>query len=101
MRFIFHPEALSEYEQATIYYSKISKQLAVSFIDCIEMGIKKILEYPGGWQTIEEDVRRLLIKRFPFGIYYTIESDHVLIVAVMHMSREPEYWIERLHKSNG
>jgi hypothetical protein len=73
MRFVFHPGALEEYEKASIYYSKISRELAVSFIECVERGIKKILEYPEGWQMVEEDVRRHLIKRFPFGIYYTIE----------------------------
>ena len=96
MRYIFHPEALQEYEEATVYYSKISRELAVSFIDLVEKGIKKIREHPEAWQVVEEDVRRHLIKRFPFGIYYTIEGDHILIVAVMHMSRQPGYWKKRL-----
>lgn len=96
MRYIFHPEALQEYEEAALYYKEISRELAVSFINSVEKGIKKILEYPEAWQAVEEDVRRHLIKRFPFGIYYTIQEDYVLIVAVMHMSRKPGYWKKRL-----
>jgi len=45
---------------------------------------------------VEEDVRRCLVQRFPFGIYFTFEPDHFLIVAVMHLSREPGYWKERM-----
>jgi toxin ParE1/3/4 len=96
MRFVFHPQALQEYKKATRYYSKISSQLLKSFIQSVESGIKKILEYPEGWQIVEDDVRRHLIKQFPFGIYYIIEGDYIHIMAVMHMNREPDYWKDRL-----
>ncbi|HLP48931.1 MAG TPA: type II toxin-antitoxin system RelE/ParE family toxin [Candidatus Kapabacteria bacterium] len=96
MRYIFHPEALQEYEEAVLYYSEISKDLAVAFIKCIENGIKKIREYPDAWQIVEEDIRRHLIKRFPFGIYYSIEREYIMIISVMHMNRKPGYWISRI-----
>ena len=99
MRFIFHQEALLEYEKAAVYYSKISKELSISFIETIESGLKEILEYPEGRQIIEEDIRRYLIKRFPFGIYYTIESDYIQIIAIMHMKRKPGYWKDRLRQN--
>ena len=96
MRYIFHPEALEDYEDAVEYYAEISPDLANAFINSIENGIKRILSHPEGWQAVEEDVRRHLTKRFPFGIYYTIEGDYISIVAVMHMSRRPGYWKHRL-----
>ncbi len=98
MRYIFHPAALQEYEEAAAYYGEISRELAVSFINSVEKGIETILESPKTWLFVEEDVRRHLIKRFPFGIYYTIEEDYILIMAVMHMSRRPGYWKKRLVK---
>jgi toxin ParE1/3/4 len=98
MRYIFHPEAVEEYEESATYYRKISRELAISFVNSVEKGIEKILESPNTWPIVEEDVRRHLIKRFPFGIYYTIEDDYILIMAVMHMSRRPGYWKKRLGK---
>jgi plasmid stabilization system protein ParE len=98
MRYIFHSGALAEYEDAAGYYKNISRELAISFVDSVEKGIERILESPNTWPTVEEDVHRHLIKRFPFGIYYTIEGDYILIVAVMHMSRRPGYWKKRLEK---
>jgi toxin ParE1/3/4 len=44
---------------------------------------------------IDEDIRRCLTQKFPYGILYTIEPDYILILAVMHCSREPGYWKNR------
>ena len=97
MNYFFHPEALAEYSEAAYYYSEISSSLAERFIFHIENGIDKIISHPLAWQPIEEDIRRYLIKRFPFGIYYTIEdNDSIIIQAVMHLSREPDYWKSRI-----
>ena len=99
MNYHFHPEALNEYAEATQYYAEISHSLAMNFISQVEKGINEILLHPQAWQLIEEDVRRYLLKRFPFGIYYTIEaSGSIMIQAVMHLSRKPGYWKTRIIK---
>ena len=82
------------------YYADISPRLAESFIKAIESGIDDILAYPEAWQIVEEDVRRHLIRRFPFGIYYCVEGDLIMIYAVIHMSRQPDYWKSRTTRSN-
>ena len=99
MNFHFHPEAFQEYADATQYYAGISTSLAIGFVSQVEEGINLILLYPRAWQPIEEDIRRHLVKRFPFGIYYTIENNENLIIqAVMHLSRKPGYWKARILK---
>jgi len=92
----FHPEALGEYLGAVSYYADISPRLAESFIESFESAIDEILTYPEAWQIVEEDVRRCLIRRFPFGIYYCTEGDRIMIYAVMHMSRDAKYWKRRI-----
>lgn len=96
MKYSFHPEALEEYLGAVSYYAAISQPLAKSFVQAVERGIERILAHPEAWQIVEEDVRRHLINRFPFGIYYCIEGDRILICALMHMSRHPDYWKGRI-----
>ncbi len=95
MKYYFHPEALEEYLEAVSYYADMSHRLAESFINAVETGIENILTSPEAWQIVEEDVRRHIIPRFPFGIYYCIEDDRVFIYVVMHMSRPPDYWKSR------
>jgi len=101
MNFTFHPEALQEYIDAIHYYRKISPALANAFAAEVENSINQILLYPEAWQPIEVGVRRCLVRRLPFGIYYTVESSNsTTIQAVMHLSRKPGYWKEREKNRN-
>jgi hypothetical protein len=66
------------------------------FIAAVDQAIDQILDSPTRGQVLDEDVRRCLTRVFPYGVLYTIEPDFVLIVAVMHCSREPGYWKGRV-----
>ncbi|HEX7409473.1 MAG TPA: type II toxin-antitoxin system RelE/ParE family toxin [Candidatus Binatia bacterium] len=98
MRYEFNPQALEEYEAAALRYAEREAALALRFIEVVEDAVHRILEAPTRWRVIAEDVRRCLTRVFPYGILYTVEPDFVLIVAVMHCSREPGYWKQRLTK---
>jgi len=95
MRFEFHPEALEEYEEAARYYASCQAGLELRFIDCVESSLRQVSEAPTRWAVFVVDVRRCLVRVFPFAIPYSVESDYVLIIAVMHLSREPGYWRDR------
>ena len=93
----FDLEALAEYEAAARYYAVQQPDLDLRSIACVEEAIALICEAPERWRVFAgREVRRALTRVFPDGILYTIEPDHVLIVAVAHYSREPGYWRDRL-----
>ena len=98
MKYRFHPEALEEYREAVLWYSGRELKIARQFVASVENAIERIVVAPHRWRIIDEDVRRCLTRIFPFAILYTIESDYLLIVAVMHCSREPDYWKSRIDK---
>ena len=95
MRYVFHPEALTEYAEAVQYYVEQRDGIAQVFIDSIEDAVYQIRGSPKRYAVIEEDVRRCLAQKFPYAILYTIEQDYILILAVMHCSRKPGYWKNR------
>jgi toxin ParE1/3/4 len=96
MRYVFHPEALTEYAEAVQYYTEQRVEVAQAFINAIEDTVYRISESPVRYAAIDDDdVRRCMARRFPYGILYTIEQDDILILAVMHCSREPGYWKSR------
>ena len=95
MKYVFHPEALAEYSEAVQYYAEQRTEIAQAFINAIEDAIFRIREYPNRYATIDEDIRRCMTRKFPSGILYTIEQDNILILAVMHCSREAGYWKNR------
>jgi plasmid stabilization system protein ParE len=91
----FADAALAEFIEAGRYYNRQVPGLGDDFVDEIESGIRKILHGPSVWRPIEDDVRRFLVARFPYGIYYTVEEDVVTIWAVKHLHRDPDYWQQR------
>jgi plasmid stabilization system protein ParE len=99
MKHEFHPEALAEYEAAARYYSERDPVVGIRFVEAVEDAIERIADSPKRWRIFEEDIRRCLTRVFPYGVLYTIEHDFVLVVAVMHCSREPGYWKHRIAKS--
>ena len=99
MRYEFHPDALNELKETAQYYAAREVGLDLRFVDSVEESIGGIIEAPTRWRIIDEDVRRCLTHVFPHGVLYTIEQDYVLILAVMHCSREPGYWKYRLEQT--
>ena len=95
MKYVFHPEALKEYADAVRYYTEQRTEVAQAFINAIEDAVYRVRESPTRYNAIDDDVRRCITRRFPYGILYTIEQDYILILAVMHCSREPGYWKSR------
>jgi plasmid stabilization system protein ParE len=96
MRYVFHPEALEEYREAANWYADREPELGLRFIEAVEAAVQQVIEAPARWRVIDEDVQRCLTRVFPYGLLYTIEKDFILIVAVMHCSREPGYWKSRV-----
>ena len=95
MKHRFVEDALDEFIAAGRYYNQQVPGLGDAFVDEVEAGIRAILNGPEVWRVVEDDVRRYLIRRFPYGIYYTIEGDAVVIWAVKHLHRDPDYWQHR------
>jgi toxin ParE1/3/4 len=98
VRWEFHPEALQEYQEATRYYAERDPQLALRFVEAVEDAIHRIVEMPSAWRVLDDDVRRCRARGFPYGVLYSVETDVILVVAVMHGSREPGYWMRRMNE---
>lgn len=79
MRYVFHPEALAEYAEAVQYYAQQRTGVAQALIDAVEDAVYRVREAPNRYATIDEEVRRCMTHKFPYGILYIIESDYILI----------------------
>jgi len=95
MSFVFHPEAETEFNEAIDYYEKIELGLGYDFAIEVYNTIQRSVSFPKAWSVIEGDIRRSLVKRFPYGVLYSEENDEIYIIAVMHLNRLPDYWKHR------
>jgi toxin ParE1/3/4 len=99
MRPEFHPEAVLEFAEAVQFYKQRGRTLSQRFAGEIRNTIAKIVATPERWRIVEEDVRRCLVRVFPYSVLYTIEVDYILILAIAHGKRRPGYWRHRLLKT--
>lgn len=96
MKFDFHPEADEEFVEAVAYYEESDYGLGIDFLREVYSTIRNAIDYPTMWPSVEDEVRRCLVHRFPYGVLYSIEPDGIFILAVMHLHRDPDYWKHRL-----
>ncbi len=96
MKIDFLEAAQSELDDAFEWYEAQQKNLGVQFIGEFNAAIKRISAYPDSYMLIDSTIRRCLIKRFPYSILYGINVDMIVIIAVAHLHRKPNYWQGRL-----
>ncbi len=96
MNYFFHPEAKKELKDAVKYYNECGSGLGYVFMEEVKTTINRIIHYPRSWTALSKNTRRCLTRRFPYGVIYREMDKGILIVAVMHMKREPGYWMNRL-----
>ena len=95
MNFSFPPEAEQEFNAAIDYYESIHPGLGYDFAFEVRSAIHRAIDFPKAWSVLDGDVRRSLVKRFPYGVLYSKENNGILILAVMNLHREPGYWETR------
>jgi len=95
MRVLYHPEAEREVIEAALFYSGKVPNLGSEFLDEIDSAVQNIRSDPTRLPIIEDDIRVYLVPRFPYGIYYRVESEEIRILIVRHHSRDPDYGIDR------
>ncbi|MBU0621290.1 MAG: type II toxin-antitoxin system RelE/ParE family toxin [Gammaproteobacteria bacterium] len=89
------PEAELDLEDAAIWYEKQSVGLGRQFLDEALASLSTIAESPLLYPLMHRNTRRALMRRFPFGVYYRVNPYAVIVVAIMHGSRDPRSWKSR------
>jgi plasmid stabilization system protein ParE len=89
-------EAEAELDHAVAHYNALFAGLGAEFAANVRDSLSHIEKFPDAWQLLGQRVRRYRLSRFPYGIVYARLETEIVVVAVMHLHRKPEYWSERL-----
>lgn len=92
----FVAAAEAELRDIALRYGQESASLADEFELEMRRGVDFIAANPEAAPRIQSDVRRKVLRRFPFSLFYAIEPDRIRILAVAHHHRRPGYWAGRL-----
>jgi len=80
---------------AARYYELQAPGLGMDFLEKIDSAVRDIGEDSERWPVLRLQIRRRLIHRFPYGLLYRVDPDEIIILAIMHLHRHPDYWIGR------
>ena len=96
MRVRFLGPARDEFRDSIRYYNAQRKGLGSEFRDEVKVAIKLIQKHPEAWHPLSERTRRCLVNRFPYGVIYQVRDQEILVVAIAHLHRKPDYWVDRI-----
>ena len=85
-----------ELDQAVRWYAAQAPGLGDAFLIEVLSAADRIVRFPKAWHSLGEGIRRCRLSRFPYGLIYTIDNDDILVLAVAHLHRRPDYWRHRL-----
>jgi toxin ParE1/3/4 len=91
----FYEAAEEEMIHAVGYYEAQQQKLGRRFLAAVQDSINRIVINPEAYSPVYPGIRRCIVKSFPFGIIFRQEKEKIIIVAVMHLHRDPDYWKER------
>jgi hypothetical protein len=97
MKIIILAVAERELSEAIVYYNSECPGLGYEFALETRDSLKRIGSFPDAWPPFSKTTRRCLINRFPYGILYQKRKDEIIVYAFMHLKRNPETWLKRLH----
>ena len=92
---IFASEAEADALEAFTWYEGQREGLGVQFRDAVDSAVARIAEAPLAYAVQYRDLRRVLVRRFPYALYYRVYPSVVVVVAVVHGRRHPRVWRRR------
>jgi len=96
VRVRFTSTSEAELKAAMEFYQSAQTGLGAEFLAEVEATTNLIESFPLAWSPLSPRTRRCRTHRFPYGLFYQIRSDEILIVAVMDLRRDPRRWEEYL-----
>jgi plasmid stabilization system protein ParE len=95
-KLFIHEDAQIEYVESYAWYHERGNHIAEAFEREVEHALAVLHDAPDRWPAYIGKWRRILLRRFPFGIVYGIMDKKIVVVAIMHTRRKPGYWKNRL-----
>lgn len=94
-RLVAEPRVDLDIAAAYQWYENEEPGLGVEFVDQLLATYDRIAIGPRQYQSLRSGIRRALLRRFPYAVYFAVEGDLVVVLAVLHASRDPAEWQRR------
>ncbi|HVJ84793.1 MAG TPA: type II toxin-antitoxin system RelE/ParE family toxin [Caulifigura sp.] len=95
-RIVINPLAEQDLQDARRWYEQEQAGSGEGLVAEVEAVLRRIADAAGTHERIRRDVHLILVKRYPYAIYYRMEGELAVVLSVMHTSRNPREWKRRL-----
>lgn len=92
---IFRSAAAADVEDAYRWYETQRAGLGEEFLSALRTVSESVRAHPEQWPIIHRQTRRALLWRFPYGLYYRVFEEQIVVVACFHAKRDPRRWQSR------
>ena len=94
---VFRPKTNADLIEAHDWYQRPQFGLGETFADAVDETISRIQSMPQMYAVVFRNVRRAKVRTFPYLIYYRLLQERIEVLAVLHGSRDPKRWQERVN----
>lgn len=91
-RLVVSPQSDLDIQAATVWYEDQRSGLGVQFLHELDLVFRRIEDNPWQFPRLEGEIRRALLRHFPYGVYFIEETEATQVLAVLHLHREPDVW---------
>lgn len=97
MKIVFHKALKNDLRIAYQWYEEQRKGLGEDFLSTFEASVHALQRNPLSYTQVYKELRRIVFKRFPYSLYYQVDSeeDKIIVFAVIHVKRNPSIWQKR------
>lgn len=94
-RLVVQRQSDLDIQAAALWYEDQRPGLGMRFLGELDEVFRRIENNPRQFPQLEGEARRALLHRFPYGVYFAESADHIAVLAVLHLHREPDMWKNR------
>lgn len=94
-RLVVQRQSDLDIQAAALWYEDQRAGLGMRFLDELDKVFQRIADNPKQFPQLEAEVRRVLLDHFPYGVYFPEGSEDIVVLAVLHLHREPDMWKSR------
>ena len=95
LKVVFRPAARAEFDGATLWYEDRERGLGVQFVAEIDRAVDLASKHPDRYPIKYKEIRCIRARRFPYSIFYIVEAEQIVVLAVFHARRDPAIWKAR------
>ena len=88
--------AQDEVREARDWFEGRLAGLGAKLIASVDRVLVQVAENPQRYPIVHRDIRRVLVRTFPYAVFYREVADHVRVIAIVHQHRDPKSWQRRL-----